>query len=95
MLNEININNFYKDIDNYELIIDARSPKEFEESHLPTAKNLYALSDEEHHEIGEMYVPHSKQDAKVFGASYICQNVSNHLKTINKTLSLGSKMEVK
>jgi len=94
MLNEINIDNFYKDIDNYKLIIDARSPKEFKESHLPTAKNLYALNDSEHHEIGEMYVQHSKQDAKVLGASYICQNVSNHLKIINKTLSLGSKIGI-
>ena len=94
MLNEININDFYKDINNYDLIIDARSPKEFEDSHLPTALNLYSLNDEEHHEIGEMYVQHSKQNAKVLGASYICQNASNHLKTINKLCSLGAKIGI-
>lgn len=94
MLNEINIDNFYKDINDYKLIIDARSPKEFENSHLPTALNLYSLSDEEHHEIGEMYVQHSKQNAKVFGASYICQNASNHLKTINEICSLGDKIGI-
>jgi tRNA 2-selenouridine synthase len=94
MLEEININEFYQNIDEYDLIIDARSPKEYNISHLPIAKNLYALSDKEHHKIGEMYVQHSKQDAKVLGASYICQNVSNHLKTINKTLNLGSKIGI-
>jgi len=94
MLEEISIDDFYKHIDEYDLIIDARSPKEYNISHLPIAKNLYALSDEEHHEIGEMYVQHSKQDAKVLGASYICKNVSNHLKTINETLNLGSKIGI-
>ena len=94
MLNQIDIDNFYKNIDEYELIIDARSPKEYENSHLPTALNLYSLSDEEHHEIGEMYVQHSKQDAKVLGASYICQNAARHLKTINKMCTLGSKIGI-
>ncbi len=70
MLNEINIEDFYKNFDEYELIIDARSPKEFNESHLPTAVNLYALSDEEHHEIGEMYVQKSKSDARVFSTDF-------------------------
>ncbi len=94
MLEVLNIDDFYEDIKNFKLIIDARSPKEFENSHLPTALNLYSLSDEEHHEIGEMYVQHSKQDAKVFGASYICQNASKHLKAINKICSLGDKIGI-
>jgi len=94
MLKEINIDDFYKDIDNYDLIIDARSPKEFKNSHLPTAQNLYALSDAQHQEIGEMYVQRSKQDAKVLGASYICQNTAEHLKTINKTHNLGNKIGI-
>jgi len=94
MLNEIDIDNFYKDIDTYDLIIDARSPNEFENSHLPTALNLYALSNKEHHEIGEMYVQTSKQNAKVLGASYICQNCANHLKTINKRHNLGAKIGI-
>ena len=94
MLEVVSIDKFYEDISTYELIIDARSPKEFKNSHLPTAKNLYALNDKEHHKIGEMYVKHSKQDAKVLGASYICQNVSKHLKFINKNYSLGAKIGI-
>ena len=94
MLEILSIDDFYKGINDYELIIDARSPKEFESSHLPIAKNLFALDDTQHHEIGEMYVQHSKQDAKVLGASYICQNASNHLKSINKICSLGDKIGI-
>ena len=94
MFEELSIDEFYKNIDDYTLIIDARSPKEFKESHLPIAKNFYALSDKEYQEIGKMYVQHSKQDAKVLGASYICQNVANHLKKINKICSLGDKIVV-
>jgi len=94
MLKELNINEFYNEINEYDIIIDARSPKEFKESHIPTATNLYALSDEQHHEIGEMYVQKSKQNAKVLGASYICQNASQHLNTINKKYKVGSKIGI-
>lgn len=94
MLKEININEFYNDVNDYDLIIDARSPKEFKESHIPKSINLYALSDEEHHEIGEMYVQKSKQNAKILGASYICKNASEHLKTIYKMTQIGSKIGI-
>jgi len=94
MLKELNINEFYKDINKYDLIIDARSPKEFKESHIPTAKNLYALNDEEHHEVGSMYVQESKQNAKILGASCICQNAAKHLKTINENFKVGSKIGI-
>lgn len=94
MLYEVNIDDFYKNFHEYDLIIDARSPKEYLESHMPTASNLYALSDKEHHEIGEMYVQNSKQKAKVLGASYICQNASKHLNTIYDKLEIGSKIGI-
>ncbi len=94
MLEVLSIDDFYGDKENFKLIIDARSPKEYENSHLPTSQNFYSLSDDEHHEIGEMYVQHSKQSAKVLGASYICQNASNHLKSINKICSLGDKIGI-
>jgi len=94
MLKELNINEFYNDINKFDLIIDVRTPKEFKESHIPTAVNLYALSDEQHHEIGEMYVQKSKQNAKVLGASYICKNASEHLKTIHKKYQVGSKIGI-
>ncbi len=92
MLKEISADELYDD--KFDLIIDARSPKEYKESHIPTSHNLYALNDEEHHEIGEMYVQQSKQDAKILGASYICNNVSNHLKWLNKNVKIGSKIGI-
>jgi len=94
LLDEISIESFYQDFNNFDLIIDSRSPREFKSSHLSTAVNLYALNDFEYQEIGEMYVKKSKQDARVLGASYICLNSANHLKFINKKHSLGSKIAI-
>jgi len=94
MLYEITADNLYEDFSQYELIIDARSPKEFNESHVPTAVNLYALSDEEHEEVGHMYVQVSRADAKVQGARYICNNAAKHIKTIYDKYPLGTKIAI-
>lgn len=94
MLQLIDIEKFYADFDEFDLIIDARSPKEFSHSHLPHAQNLYALSDEEHEEVGTIYVRSSKHDAKVRGARYICNNASQHLQTIYDEYPLGSKIAI-
>jgi tRNA 2-selenouridine synthase len=94
MLKEVNINEFMELFDEFKLIIDARSPKEFKESHIPTAINLFALNDDEHKEIGTIYVRESKNRAKVLGASYICQNTSKHLQYMEKKLPIGSKIGI-
>jgi len=41
--------------DAYSLIIDVRSEKEFEESHLPGALSFPILNNEERHEVGLLY----------------------------------------
>jgi tRNA 2-selenouridine synthase len=94
LLQLIDIDAFYARFDEFDLIIDARSPKEYSESHLPTAVNLYALNDAEHQEVGTMYVQSSKSDAKVRGARYICQNASEHLQTIYEKFPLASKIGI-
>ena len=40
---------------NYDLIIDVRSPCEFEEDHIPGAKNMPVLFDNERIIIGKIY----------------------------------------
>ncbi|WP_458699358.1 tRNA 2-selenouridine(34) synthase MnmH [Sulfurospirillum sp. 1307] len=92
MLKEILADEFMAS--DFDLIIDARSPKEFNESHMPNARNLYALNDNEHEEIGTMYVRKSKNRAKVLGASYICKNASEHLKYIGENFKIGSKIGI-
>lgn len=94
MLQNIDIETFYQDFNSYDLIIDARSPKEFIHSHMPTAQNYYALNDEEHHLTGQKYVRISKSDAKVLGARFICNNASKHLEQIYKDFPLGSKIAI-
>lgn len=81
-------------LDTYDLVIDARSPLEYDESHLPTSQNYFALSNEEHKEVGTMYKQISKNDAKVLGASYICANVAKHLHHIYETYPIGSNIAI-
>ena len=94
MLIELDGNDFVQQKENFSLVIDARSPKEFEESHIPNAQNYYALSDSEHHEIGHIYKQVSRNDAKVLGAHYICLNVAKYLLEISKKHPIGSKIGI-
>ncbi|MEA3431051.1 MAG: tRNA 2-selenouridine(34) synthase MnmH, partial [Nanoarchaeota archaeon] len=45
------------------VFVDTRTPKEFEECHIPGAFNVPILSDEERHIVGYMYKQVSKDDA--------------------------------
>lgn len=77
---------------NPDIIIDARSPKEFSHSHLVNARNFYALNDKEHEEVGTIYKQSSKSRGKILGASYICKNLSSHVLELEKELKLGDKI---
>lgn len=74
---------------NFDLIIDARSPKEFMHSHIKNAQNYYALNDDEFQEIGSIYAK-NRGLAKIKGAKYICQNTSKHLEEIYQKYKIGS-----
>ena len=94
MLSELEINEFIVEKKDFDLLIDARSPKEFHESHIPNAQNFYALNDAEHQEVGTLYKQVSRNDAKVLGAQYICQNVALHLQKISKSYKIGSRIGI-
>lgn len=94
MLIDLEIDAFNTQKTNFDLLIDARSPKEFKESHIPHAQNFYALSDDEHEEVGTLYKQVSRNDAKALGASYICTNVASHIKTLYKKYKAGSKIGI-
>ncbi|AJC87860.1 tRNA 2-selenouridine(34) synthase MnmH [Campylobacter insulaenigrae] len=87
MFNETNYHEFQNF--SFDLIIDARSPKEYKHSHIKNAKNYYALNDKEFQEIGSIYTK-NKGLAKAKGASYICKNMSFHIKNIYKHYKIGS-----
>ncbi|MEM7468571.1 MAG: tRNA 2-selenouridine(34) synthase MnmH [Pseudomonadota bacterium] len=63
----------------FDEIIDVRSPAEFAEDHIPDAVNLPVLSDDERTEVGTIYCQESRQHARRIGASYVTRNISEHL----------------
>ncbi len=65
----------------FDAIIDARSPAEFAEDHIPGAINLPALDDDERARIGTIYTQESPFAAKKIGAAWVARNVARHLET--------------
>ncbi|MDV7270057.1 tRNA 2-selenouridine(34) synthase MnmH [Thioclava sp. A2] len=63
----------------FDEIIDARSPSEFAEDHIPGAINLPSLSDAERAEVGTIYVQEDPFLARKLGAAYVARNVADHL----------------
>lgn len=90
----IPIDTFLTSLSQYDLIIDARSPREYSESHIPNALNLYALSDEEHHLVGTTYKQISAFNARVQGAAFVCQNAARHIQELYPTYNPGSKIAI-
>jgi tRNA 2-selenouridine synthase len=64
--------------DDYALVIDARSPHEFADDHIPGAVNLPVANDEEFAEVGRTYKrdPHA---AYVVGAQFALRNIAEHV----------------
>lgn len=91
MLSEVEFVEFQKE--NFSLLIDARSPREFFHSHLIGALNFYALNDEEYQEIGTIYKKNQAL-AKAMGASYICQNTAKHILEITQNFRIGEKVGI-
>lgn len=62
----------------YARIIDARTPGEFEEDHIPGATNLPIVNQDEYAEVGTLHRtdPHR---AYVVGAQYALRNVARHI----------------
>ncbi|CAM4057378.1 tRNA 2-selenouridine(34) synthase MnmH [Campylobacter armoricus] len=87
MYKEVDFENFLNY--NFDLLIDARSPREYNFAHIKNAKNYYALNNEEFEEIGALYKK-SKGLAKAKGASYICKNMSYHINELFQNYKIGS-----
>lgn len=63
----------------FDEVIDARSPAEFAEDHLPGALNLPVLDNAQRAEVGTVYVRDSRFRARRLGAALIARNVAGHL----------------
>jgi tRNA 2-selenouridine synthase len=65
----------------YDAIIDARSPAEYAEDHLPGALCLPVLDNEERARVGTLYKQDSPFAAKKLGAALVAKNIGRHLET--------------
>ena len=69
------------DLAQFDAIIDARTPAEFELDHIPGAINCPVLSNDERVQIGTIYKQVSPFEAKRLGAAMVAANLAKHLHT--------------
>ncbi len=65
--------------DEFDEIIDVRSPAEFAEDHMPGAVNCPVLSNEERARVGTLYKQESPFAAKKIGAALVARNIAGHI----------------
>ena len=68
------------DLDQYDEIIDVRSPAEFAEDHIPGAISCPVLDDAQRAEVGTLYKQVSPFEAKKIGAALVAENIARHLR---------------
>jgi tRNA 2-selenouridine synthase len=66
-------------MDEFDEIIDVRSPSEYALDHIPGAINLPVLDDDERARVGTLYKQVSQFDARKLGAALVAKNVARHL----------------
>ena len=63
----------------FDLLIDARSPSEFAEDHVPGAINCPVLDDDERRIVGTLYKQQGAFEAKRVGGAMVARNLARHL----------------
>ena len=66
------------DFSEFDEVIDVRTPLEFEEDHLPGARNLPVLNNEQRVEVGTLY-KESPFKGRKLGAHYVSESIAGHL----------------
>jgi len=66
----------------FDAILDARSPSEFAEDHIPGALSVPVLEDAERERIGTIYKQVSPFEAKKLGAALIAGNIARHVQAL-------------
>ncbi len=69
------------EISDFDAIIDARSPAEYADDHIPGAISLAVLSNEERIRIGTLYKQVSAFEAKKLGAVLVARNIAAHIES--------------
>ena len=63
----------------FDTVIDARTPAEYAEDHIPGAISAPVLDNEERAQVGTLYKQVSPFEAKKVGAALVSRNVSRHI----------------
>src|SRR4249919_1085884 len=70
-----------QEFESYALVIDARSPHEFAEDHIPGAVNLPVVDDTEFAEVGIRHKT-DKHGAYLVGVAYSLRNIADQIKPL-------------
>jgi tRNA 2-selenouridine synthase len=81
MLKPIGIIEFIQLAKSGRILIDARSPKEFEQGHVPGALNLPLLNNEERHQVGITYKEHGRDAAVRLGFELVGHKFAHYIDT--------------
>jgi tRNA 2-selenouridine synthase len=65
----------------FDTLIDARSPAEYAEDHIPGAQSFPVLGNEERARVGTIYKQESPFAAKKLGAALVSRNIALHIET--------------
>lgn len=82
-----------QDFNSYDLIIDARCPREYEEDHIPGAINLPVVDNEEFAEVGTLHRT-DPLAAYQLGARYSLMNIARHIEQRLSSCHVRSKILV-
>ena len=66
-------------LDDFDEIVDVRSPAEFIVDHVPGAVNCPVLDDEERARVGTLYKQVSSFEARKIGAALVAKNIARHI----------------
>ena len=66
-------------LDQFDEIIDVRTPPEFREDHIPGAVNFPVLTEAERERVGTIYKQISSFEAKKIGAVLVARNITRHI----------------
>lgn len=77
----------------YALVIDARSPREFAEDHMPGAVNLPVVDNLQYAEVGTLHKSDTHA-AYLLGVEYSLVNIARHIKSLIGTLGRSDRILV-
>ena len=72
----------YWDLRHFDDVLDARSPAEYAEDHLPEAINVPTLDDAQRALVGTIYKERSAFEAKRVGAPLAARNIADHVERL-------------